>query len=100
MEKEMLVKRLEENALEIRKDVITTCYRSAAAHLGGALSLCDVAVARRAPAELLPEQPTKDIAWTYLQPLRHARPKDGFLRLISQFHRVFLIFVISAYATP
>lgn len=45
MEKEMLVKRLEEKALDIRKDVITTCYRSAAAHLGGALSLCDVAVA-------------------------------------------------------
>ena len=47
MEKEMLVKRLEEKALEIRKDVITTCYRSAAAHLGGALSLCDVAVEAR-----------------------------------------------------
>lgn len=39
------LKELEAKALEIRKDVITTCYRSAAAHLGGALSLCDVAVA-------------------------------------------------------
>ena len=45
MEKETLVRTLEEKSLEIRKDVITTCYRSAAAHLGGALSLCDVAVA-------------------------------------------------------
>lgn len=45
MENETLVKQLEAKALEIRKHVITTCYRSDAAHLGGALSLCDVAVA-------------------------------------------------------
>lgn len=39
------VKELEAKALEIRKHVIDTCYRTAASHLGGALSLCDVAVA-------------------------------------------------------
>lgn len=45
MQNQLSLKELEAKALEIRKDVITTCYRSAAAHLGGALSLCDVAVA-------------------------------------------------------
>ncbi|MBR0343273.1 MAG: transketolase [Oscillospiraceae bacterium] len=45
MDNTLLAKKLEAKALEIRKDVITTCYRSDAAHLGGALSLCDVAVA-------------------------------------------------------
>ena len=39
------VQQLKDKALEIRKDLLTTCYRSEAAHLGGALSLCDVAVA-------------------------------------------------------
>ena len=45
MENEELILQLKKKALEIRRDVITTCYRSDAAHLGGALSLCDVAVA-------------------------------------------------------
>lgn len=45
MDKTVLSRELRAKALEIRKDVITTCYHSAAAHLGGALSLCDVAVA-------------------------------------------------------
>lgn len=46
MDNSLLVKQLSEKALEIRKHIVTTCYRTGSGHhMGGALSLCDVGVA-------------------------------------------------------